>query len=144
MKKIGQYLNTNVDEIRYAPAPSVVIPTAYSLNNLLQITKNNHAVVISILEVLLRNARKDVRSLIEAATHQRWPEVGALAHKLKSGFGQVEATSTMTLLKEIEEQVEHQALDDVVGKVEQVAQQAHHLFAALEQEIRDQVTATTA
>ena len=145
LKKIGQYLNADADEPCYAPVSSVATTTAaYSLNNLLQITKNNHAVVISILEVLIRNARKDVRKLVEAATHQQWSEVGALAHKLKSGFGQVEAISTMTLLKEIEEQVEHQALDDVAEKVAQVAQQAHHLFAALEQEIRDQVTATTA
>ena len=142
LKKIGQFLHQEDAELS---SPPTAAPTAaYSLNSLLQITKNNEAIVVSILEVLIRNARKDVNRLVEAATHEQWLEVGALAHKLKSGFGQVEATPIVTILKDIEEQVEYQEWKDIATQVEQVAQEAHQLFIALEQEIKSKTSTATA
>jgi HPt (histidine-containing phosphotransfer) domain-containing protein len=76
----------------------------YNISMIEAIGKNNPAFVEKMIVMFVEFVKKDFDKLKEAAADNNWAEVGQIAHKLKSTFGNMGVTSMVPHVVRLEMQ----------------------------------------
>ena len=138
--KIAQYtVGYRQTRSAHAPvvSPSQERPSAYSLTELTSITRNNTQQLIDILEFILKRCPQEVSLLVDEAAAQRWSQVAAQAHKLRSSFGQIGAAGLVNDLHTVEAmalEAERES-PELYRAIQLFAAQAQAVFSNLRREV---------
>ena len=141
--KIAQY--TTGQSFRHPSAESAAVASsqkdtmpAYSLSELVAITRNNTQQLIEILEFILARCPQEVNNLIDEAAEYRWSKVAAQAHKLRSSFGQIGAIGLVNDLHTVEAMALETSGEspELYRFVQLFAAQARVIFSNLRREIQ--------
>ncbi len=107
-----------------------------NLEYLKEITSDDPALLIEMLNVCIQNTPPQLLYLQETMKAQDWPELKAIAHKLKSTVGVVGLDECLPILKTIEERaVQQKDLDTLPALVSEVTQKCNKAIELLKIEV---------
>lgn len=111
-EKINEVLNLAEQQLQTPPQEAEIAETVapemeerlYSIAMIEAIGKNNPAFIDKMIVMFVDFVTKDFDKLKEAAIQNNWKEVGQIAHKLKSTFGNMGVTSLVPYVIDLETQ----------------------------------------
>lgn len=114
------------------------IPAVYTLDELQTFVGDDEEALWDIVEVLVTDNRQTLARLALAAESADWQQAGELAHKMKTAFRHLQATTALPAIDTLE-QVLHQP-DMPLGTLPTAAQQLQHeaslVLNALEEDLK--------
>jgi signal transduction histidine kinase/DNA-binding NarL/FixJ family response regulator len=126
------------------PAPAAV-ENLYTLEEISTFAGGDSEALVAILEVLVADHRQSLGKLQEAVDEENWQQAGELAHKMKTAFRHLQASSVIPALDALE-QLLHQPnpqVEQIPALAAQLQQDADKVLSALEAEL-EQLKATEA
>lgn len=96
---------------------------------------NNKTVINKVLTSFLNNTPQLLIDLGNQANQNNWGEVKMIAHKIKSSFNTIGATTVGNLLAEIELGATEKNKENIFGLINNIKELEQQVFSEVEKEI---------
>ncbi|MCO6500582.1 MAG: Hpt domain-containing protein [Vicingus serpentipes] len=96
---------------------------------------NNRMIINKVLSSFLNNTPQLVEDLSLNAVNSKWEDVQMIAHKMKSSFNTLGATSIGNILAEIERGACDKKVESILDMVNQVKELSQHVFKEVQLEL---------